>query len=730
VDVVGTSVVTGQFGDPGAQGRVNVFVVKMSDDGPGIGTSGTLVGTGSSGCSTLEVGSGCWGSSGAVVEIGSSGAGDSVSGGGGRMVSVIGHKVVETGIVCVTTVVEPSEQSGISGPQSVMVCTDVVKIVDVLMWVVVTGSVTVMVSSGGGESEVGCSGNSSEVGCSGNSSEVKVSVGPGGSITDVSGSSGTSVDVMGQTVVEIGVVCVTTVVDPSGQSGTSGPQLVMVETDVVNMVDVVRLWGGVVSGILKVPDSDVGSSGDSSEVDISGNSTDEEVSGSGVGSGAVVPGSSEIEVRVGSGAVVPGSSEIEVRVIGQMVVEIAMVCVTTVVEPSGQSGTSGPQLVMVVTDVVKMVDVVRLSGGVGSGAVVGTGWSLDKFDTVVDGISSVGGGWDCVESVASADELAVVGVGEVVDGESDPVDTVEVTSSLVSETDPVSVTGHTVVEIGIVSVTITVESPGQSGTSGAQDVMVCTVVVKMVDVVICCDDDVVMGWADVIWLPDVAAVVILVVGSRDDSVADGSGVVESAGSVVGTSVIGQTVVEMAMVSVVTMVEPSGQSGTSGPQSVIVWVVVVKIVDVVKLWEVVSPGKSDEAVVTEAGAVETVVKVAGGELSVAVETEATDVVGGREDVVTTLSVVGPDVADVVGGSEGVVRALVGGNSVDGDSDSESVAVIGQTVVEIAIVSVTSTGPFGHDTSGAHEVMVWTVVVKMVEVVNDSDSSEAPETVVFS
>jgi hypothetical protein len=89
-----------------------------------------------------------------------------------------------------------------------------------------------MVSSGGGESEVGCSGNSSE---------VKVSVGPGGSITDVSGSSGTSVDVMGQTVVEIGMVCVTTVVDPSGQSGTSGPQLVMVETDVVNMVDVVRL---------------------------------------------------------------------------------------------------------------------------------------------------------------------------------------------------------------------------------------------------------------------------------------------------------------------------------------------------------------------------------------------------------------------------------------------------------------------------------------------------------
>jgi hypothetical protein len=621
------------------------------------------------------------------------------------MVSVMGHRVVEIGIVWVITVVEPSEQSGSSGPQSVMVCTDVVKIVDVLMWVVVTGSVTIAVSSGGGISEVGCSGDSWE---------VEVSVGPGCSGTEVSGSSGTSVDVMGQTVVEIGMVCVTTVVDPSGQSGTSGPQLVMVETDVVNMVDVVRLWDGVVSGILKVPGSDVGSWGDSSEVDVWDDSTDEDVPGSGVGSGVVVPGSSDIEVRV----------------MGQMVVEIAMVCVTTVVEPSGQSGTSGPQLVMVVTDVVKMVDVVRLSGGVGSGAVVGTGWSLDKLNTVVDGMSSVGGGWDWVESVVSTDELNVVGEGEVVDVESASVGVVEITSSLVSEADPVSVTGHTVVEIGIVSVTMTVESPGQSGTSGAQDVIVCTVVVKMVDVVICCCDDVVMGWADVTWLSDVVAVVIMVVGSGVESVADGSGVAESTGSVVGMSVIGQTVVEMAIVSVVTMVEPSGQSGTSGPQSVMVCVVVVKIVDVVKLWEVVSPGKSDEAVVTETDAVVTEVKVAGDELSVAVEMEVIDVVGDREDVVTALSVVGAGVADVVGDSEGVVRALVGGSSVDSDSDSESVAVIGQTVVEMAIVSVTTTGPFGHGTSGAHEVMVWTVVVKMVEVVNDSGSSETPETVLFS
>lgn len=39
-----------------------------------------------------------------------------------------------------------------------------------------------------------------------------------------------------------------------------------------------------------------------------------------------------------------------------------------------------------------------------------------------------------------------------------------------------SVTGHTVVEIGIVEVTTVVESAGQEGTSGAQLVMVISLV--------------------------------------------------------------------------------------------------------------------------------------------------------------------------------------------------------------------------------------------------------------
>lgn len=49
---------------------------------------------------------------------------------------------------------------------------------------------------------------------------------------------------------------------------------------------------------------------------------------------------------------------------------------------------------------------------------------------------------------------------------------------------------------------------------------------------------------------------------------------------VRVSVTGQTVVETAMVTVVTAVEPAGQLGTSGPQLVMVWTEVVKTVEVV------------------------------------------------------------------------------------------------------------------------------------------------------
>ena len=54
----------------------------------------------------------------------------------------------------------------------------------------------------------------------------------------------------------------------------------------------------------------------------------------------------------------------------------------------------------------------------------------------------------------------------------------------VEPTAVVSVTGHTVVEIGIVEVTTVVESAGQLTTSGAQLVMVTSLVVYTVEVVI------------------------------------------------------------------------------------------------------------------------------------------------------------------------------------------------------------------------------------------------------
>lgn len=51
----------------------------------------------------------------------------------------------------------------------------------------------------------------------------------------------------GQIVVEIGTVTVVRTVEDAGQLVTSGPQLMMVETDVVKMVEVVREALGVVS---------------------------------------------------------------------------------------------------------------------------------------------------------------------------------------------------------------------------------------------------------------------------------------------------------------------------------------------------------------------------------------------------------------------------------------------------------------------------------------------------
>lgn len=69
-----------------------------------------------------------------------------------------------------------------------------------------------------------------------------------------------------------------------------------------------------------------------------------------------------------------------ISVMGQTVVAMGMVSVTRTVEPPGQLVTSGPQLVTVLMEVVKIVDVVRLSGGRDPGVVVGAGGVVGALD--------------------------------------------------------------------------------------------------------------------------------------------------------------------------------------------------------------------------------------------------------------------------------------------------------------------------------------------------------------
>lgn len=86
------------------------------------------------------------------------------------------------------------------------------------------------------------------------------------------------------------------------------------------------------------------------------------------GTAVVVGTESAVDTGVdaGSEAVVsPETSET-----GQTVVETAMVEVTTVVDSAGQLTTSGAQLVMVATEVEKMVDVVISTDDVGAGGNV------------------------------------------------------------------------------------------------------------------------------------------------------------------------------------------------------------------------------------------------------------------------------------------------------------------------------------------------------------------------
>jgi hypothetical protein len=154
-----------------------------------------------------------------------------------------------------------------------------------------------------------------------------------------------------------------------------------------------------------------------------------------------------------------------------------------------------------------------------------------------------------------------------------------------------------------------------------------------------------------------------------------------------------------MVSVTITVEPAGQSGTSGAHEVTVYVDVEKIVEVVRL-------SGGYEVIVESGAVvgpETSVVVPGAGMVVepgtlvgsGVETgEPPELEPGREAEVDGS---GPDVE--------AVEPVGFAPSVE-DTEPVAVSVMGQTVVEMGIVSVTTTvelaGQLG--TSGAHEVTV--------------------------
>ena len=151
-------------------------------------------------------------------------------------------------------------------------------------------------------------------------------------------------------------------------------------------------------------------------------------------------------VPVGSG--VEPTSVVVVSVTGHTVVEIGIVEVTTVVESAGQLTTSGAQLVIVTSLVVYTVDVVIWTG------------------VVINGVEAV--------------ELPA---GELIGRTPLGLGITETDNELVAVT-VVSVTGPTVVETGIVEVTTVVESAGQLTTSGAQLVMVISLVVYTVEVVI------------------------------------------------------------------------------------------------------------------------------------------------------------------------------------------------------------------------------------------------------
>ena len=144
-----------------------------------------------------------------------------------------------------------------------------------------------------------------------------------------------------------------------------------------------------------------------------------------------------------------------ISVTGHTVVEMAMVEVVTIVESAGQLVTSGAQLVMVISLVAYTVEVVIWTGLViagmeGTGVSAGVSLAEDQTEDPQPEDEPTGRTLLGLDPVGAGGELAPTGV--------------------------ISVTGQTVVEMGIVEVVIMVESAGQLVTSGAQLVMVISLV--------------------------------------------------------------------------------------------------------------------------------------------------------------------------------------------------------------------------------------------------------------
>lgn len=167
------------------------------------------------------------------------------------------------------------------------------------------------------------------------------------------------VSVTGRTVVETGIVEVTTVVECAGQLVTVGAQLVIVTKLVVYMVDVV-IWTGVVITGVEVAEVTSGVSPAVEEIAEEGKIEDP-----GTDVPLATPGipADELTGETPLGLDTAGTeSELVavavVSVTGQTVVERAIVEVTTTVDPAGQLVTVGAQLVIVIKLVVNTVEVV------------------------------------------------------------------------------------------------------------------------------------------------------------------------------------------------------------------------------------------------------------------------------------------------------------------------------------------------------------------------------------